>query len=141
MSDANATIIADHVAGAPLAKLLGIAVESVAPDVVVLRLPFREAVTTLGDLIHGGAISGLIDVAATAAAWTGAQIERGPRGTTVGLTVNFLAAARGEDLRATARIIQRGRSMVVCEVSVAGASSEVARALVTYKLDHATKAA
>jgi len=139
MSEANATIINDHIAGAPLARLLGVTLESVAPDAVVMRLPFRNEVTTMGDLIHGGSISALIDVAATAAAWTGADMARGPRGTTVGLTVNFLAGAPGEDLRATARIIQRGRSMVVCEVSVAGTETEVARALVTYKLDHVTK--
>jgi uncharacterized protein (TIGR00369 family) len=140
MSDANAAIIADHIAGAPLARLLGVAVESVLPDVVVLRLPYRDAVTTMGDLVHGGAIGALIDTAATAAAWTGADLARGPRGTTIGLTINFLAGAHADDLRATARVIQRGRSIVVCDVSVAGAAHAVARALVTYKLDHANKA-
>jgi uncharacterized protein (TIGR00369 family) len=137
MPDANAAIIADHIAAAPLGRLLGIALERVEPDLAVLRLPFRDEVTTLGDLVHGGAIAALVDVAATAAAWTGARLERNPRGTTVGLTVNYMAAARGADLRATARVIQRGRALVICEVSVAGGEREVARALVTYKLDHA----
>ncbi len=136
MSEANAAIIADHIAGAPLARLLGISLERVEPDLAVLRLPFREAVTTIGDLVHGGAIGALIDVAATAAAWTRARLDGNPRGTTIGLTVNYLAGARGEDLLATARVIQRGRSMLVCEVSVAGATREAARALVTYKLEH-----
>jgi len=137
MAEANAAIIAEHIAGAPLARLLGVALERVEPDTVVVRLPFRPAVTTVGDLVHGGAIGALIDVAATAAAWTGADLARAPRGTTVGLTINYLAGARGEDLRATARVIQRGRSLIVCEVAVAGAERDVARALVTYKLDHA----
>lgn len=137
MSDANAAIIADHIAAAPLGRLLGVALERVEPDLAVLRLPFRAEVTTLGDLVHGGAIAALIDVSATAAAWTGARLEHNPRGTTVGLTVNYIAGARGADLRATARVIQRGRALVICEVSVAGGEREVARALVTYKLDHA----
>jgi len=137
MSEANAAIIAEHIAAAPLAHLLGIALERVEPDLAVLRLPFRDALTTIGDLVHGGAVGALVDVAATAAAWTGARLDAGPRGTTVSLTVNYLAGARGEDLHATARAIQRGRSLVVCEVTVAGSGREVARALVTYKLEHA----
>jgi acyl-coenzyme A thioesterase PaaI-like protein len=50
--------------------------------------------------------------------------------------VNFLAPARGADLIAEARVVQRGRSISVGEVTVAGADGRpVARALVTYKLD------
>jgi uncharacterized protein (TIGR00369 family) len=83
-----------------------------------------------------GAIAALIDVAATAAFWTGADLARSPRGTTIGFTVNFLAPARGADLIAEARVVQRGRSISVGEVTVAGADGRpVARALVTYKLD------
>jgi uncharacterized protein (TIGR00369 family) len=108
----------------------------VAPDRVQVRLPFRPEVTTVGDLVHGGAIAALVDVAATAAFWTGADLARKPRGTTIGFTVNFLAPARGCDLVAEARVVQRGRSISVGEVTVTGAGGRaVARALVTYKLD------
>jgi acyl-coenzyme A thioesterase PaaI-like protein len=34
---------------------------------VVVRLPFRPELTTVGDLVHGGAIGALVDVTATAA--------------------------------------------------------------------------
>jgi len=130
-------IVRTAVGGSPLAGLLGIRIETVEPELVRARLPFRPEVTTVGDLVHGGAISALVDVAATAAAWTGADLDRQPRGTTIGLTVNFLAGARGGDLIATARVVQRGRSIVVLEVDVADAAGgAVSRALVTYKLDH-----
>jgi len=130
-------IVRTAIGGSPLAGLLGISIETVEPEVVRVRLPFRPEVTTIGDLVHGGAISALVDVAATAAAWTGADLARQPRGTTVGLTVSFLAGARGGDLVATARVIQRGRSVVVLEVDVADdGGAAVSRALVTYKLDH-----
>ena len=60
------------------------------------------------------------------------------RGTTVGFTVNYLAAGRGTDLIAEGRVINRGKSLCVCEVKVYGAGEEgalVASALVTYKID------
>jgi uncharacterized protein (TIGR00369 family) len=130
-------IVRTAIGEAPLARLLGVRVEVVEPELVRVRLPFRAEVTTIGDMVHGGAISALVDVAATAAAWTGADLARQRRGTTIGLTVSFLAGARGGDVLATARVIQRGRAIVVCEVDVAdGDGAAVARALVTYKLDH-----
>ena len=128
-------VVRAAIVGSPLASHLGLQVERVEVDRVGVRLPFRREVTTIGDVVHGGAIASLIDTAATAAAWSGADLEQQSRGTTIGLTVSFLAAGRGQDLVAAARVIQRGRTICVCEVDVAGADgARVARALVTYKL-------
>lgn len=130
-------LVRGAIVGAPLASLLGVELVDVADDVVVVRLPFRSEVTTIGDLVHGGAISALVDIAATGAAWTRADLTRSPRGTTIGFSLNFLQGAVGTDLVATARIIQRGRSVQVGEVDVRSAAGDaVARATVTYKLDH-----
>ncbi len=137
MSPALDTILREAIAGAPLGRLLGVELVEATPDRVRTRLPFRPEITTVGDLVHGGAIGALVDVTATAAAWTGADVERGPRGTTIGLTINFLCGARAHDLFATATVVQRGQSIVVCEVAVADdAGGSIARALVTYKLTH-----
>ena len=133
---ANEEIIRQAIITSPLAALLGAETVDVSPDRVRVRLPFRPEVTTVGDLVHGGAIAALLDVAATAAFWTGADLTRNPRGTTIGFTVNFLAPARGVELVADARVVQRGGSISVGEVSVEGPDGRaVARALVTYKLD------
>jgi len=141
MTETSAHPMTDVVRGAivasPLAALLGMELLDVDDDVVSIRLPFRSEVTTIGSLVHGGAISALVDVAATAAAWTKADLARSPRGTTIGFTVNFLQGAVATDITATARIIQRGKSVQVCDVDVRTASGDaVARAIVTYKLDH-----
>jgi len=133
---ANEEIIRQAIITSPLAALLGVETLEVSSDRVRVGLPYRPEVTTVGDLVHGGAIAALVDVAATAAFWTGADLARHPRGTTIGFTVNFLAPARGADLVAEARVVQRGRSICVGEVTVEGADGRaVARALVTYKLD------
>jgi uncharacterized protein (TIGR00369 family) len=135
VNGANDEVVRRLVVGSPLGALLGMAIESIEPDRVRLRLPFRAEVTTLDDIVHGGALSALLDTAATAAAWTGADLSGNPRGTTIALSINFLAQARGLDVVADARVIRRGRTITVCEVQVASASGvRVASGLVTYKL-------
>ena len=132
-------VLRDAIVGSPLGRLLGMELVDAADDRVRVRLPFRAEVTTVGELVHGGAIGALVDVTATAAAWTRAELARGPRGTTIGLSLNYLNGAKSRDLVATGTIVQRGKSIVVCEVAVDDdAGAAIARALVTYKLDHRT---
>jgi uncharacterized protein (TIGR00369 family) len=131
----NHDVVRSTIVRSPFGGLLGLEVDAVEADRVRVRLPFRAEVTTVGDVVHGGAISALIDTAATGAAWSAADLSASPRGTTIALTINVLAAARGQDLVADARVIQRGRTITVCEVVVEGANGQrVASALVTYKL-------
>jgi uncharacterized protein (TIGR00369 family) len=133
-------VVEGFIVGSPFGRLLGMVGEAVEPDRVRVRLPYREAVTPIGDTVHGGAIASLVDVAATAACWASPTVDPSARGTTIGFTVNYLNAGRGQDLIATAEVVQRGKSIVICEVSVRGSDGHaatgllVARALVTYKL-------
>ena len=69
------------------------------------------------------------------AAWSDAEIPAKIRGSTVSLTVTYLAPAQQEDLRAVARVLRRGRNLVYLDVEVYGTSENiVAKGLVTYKL-------
>jgi uncharacterized protein (TIGR00369 family) len=116
-------------------QLLGVACEIVEEDRVCIRLPYRADVTTVGDLIHGGAIASLVDIAATAACWASRAVKPASRGTTIGFTIHYLAPARGQDLLADARVIQRGSSICFVDVEVRdGDAKLVSRATVTYKL-------
>src|SRR4051794_675176 len=128
-------VMREFLAASPLARHLGIEAVSLAPDVAELRLPFAESVVTVGDVVHGGAISALVDTSATAESWCTDDIPESLRGTTVGLTVDFLAAARGSDLLARARVVRRGGTLCFCDVEVRDVEDRlVAKALVTYKL-------
>ena len=123
------------IVASPYGRLLGVLCDQVEADRVAIRLPYRSDVTTIGDLVHGGAIASLVDVAATAACWASPAVKPGSRGTTIGFTIHFLAAARAQDLVADARVIQRGSSICVVEVDVRAADgTAVSRATVTYKL-------
>jgi uncharacterized protein (TIGR00369 family) len=71
------------------------------PDRVRLMMPFSDSLPTMGDVVHGGAISSLIDTAAAAAAWSGAEVPERPRASTVGITVDFLAPRAARASRPT----------------------------------------
>ena len=133
----GAELIAEFVKHSPFAKHLAIEVRSLEDDHAVLGLPFGPDVVTIGDIVHGGAISALIDTAAVAAAFSAIEYDgEPPRGTTVGLTVDFLAAARAQEVRADARVLRRGTTLIFIEVKATGAEDGtlVATGLVTYKL-------
>ncbi len=120
------------------AQLLGVELESAAPDDVVVRMPYRPA---LGQgRVHGGAISALVDIAATACFWANPDLGEDARGATVGFTVNFLSLVVATDLTARASIRRRGGTLCTGDVSIRNPEGiEVATAIVTYKLDTATK--
>lgn len=121
------------------AALLGTELVSQETDRVVVRLPWRPDLGV--GRIHGGAISALIDIAATAAFWSSPDVTLGSRGATVGFTVNFLNLAVATDLTATATVRRRGGTLCTGDVSVTNASGvEVAMAVVTYKLTGYRKA-
>ena len=124
----------EFIPASPFARHVGIEIESLESDHARLRLPFADCVSTLGDLVHGGAIGTLVDTCAMAAAWCTDDLPESLRGTTVGLTVDFAAAGRG-DLVAEARVLRRGGSLCFCDVEVSdGGGHLVAKGLVTYKL-------
>jgi uncharacterized protein (TIGR00369 family) len=135
LPDAVRQLVEQAIVLSPYGKLLGLALVSAEPDRVRVRLPYRLEVTTLGDTVHGGAISGLVDATATAAFWAHAETSPKSRGTTIGFSINFVSAGRGQDLVADARVRRRGREICTGEVSVTDAAGrEVAVALVTYKM-------
>lgn len=132
----GAELITEFLKHSPFVGHLGIELREIEDDRVVLALPFRDEVVTIGDVVHGGAISTLIDTAAMAAAWSAIEFDEPPRGTTIGLSVDFLAPGRAADLLAEAQVLRRGSSLCFCEVKVRPADDEelVAGGLVTYKL-------
>jgi uncharacterized protein (TIGR00369 family) len=131
----RAEIIRQFLPTSPYVGHLGIQLTEMQPDMATLTLPFTDALITIGKTVHGGAIASLIDTAAMVAAWSDATATDSIRGSTVSLTVNYLAAAQSEDIKATARVLRRGRSLVYLDVEVYGASGNiVAKGLATYKL-------
>ena len=131
----GADVMREFVPASPFAAHLGIELVELEPDRATLRLPFSPPLATLGDVVHGGAVGALIDTAAMAASWATPDVPESLRGTTVGLSIDYLRAARGCDLVARARFLRRGSSLCFCDVEVAEQDGElVAKGIVTYKL-------
>ena len=123
----------DRIAKESFAALLGVEVVECEPDRVLVKLPYQRRLGV--GRIHGGAISSLVDIAATAAFWSCPDITPASQGATVGFTINFLKLAVATDLVATATVRRRGGTLCTGDVSVRnGAGDEVAAAIVTYKL-------
>jgi uncharacterized protein (TIGR00369 family) len=111
-------VIEQFIPHSPLVGHLGMRLESIGEDEAVLVLPFRRELATMDDIVHGGAIASLIDTAGMAATWADDAEPESLAGSTVTLNVNYMAAARGQDLTATAVVVRRGRSLVFSEVKV-----------------------
>ena len=60
--------MAQFIPQSPFVAKLGIVAEVLDGDEVRLRLPWDESNVTVGDMVHGGAIAALADVAVMAAA-------------------------------------------------------------------------
>ena len=112
-------IMREFVPQSPLVRHLGIELRSLEPDRAELALPFDERLATLADVVHGGAIASLIDTAGMAATWADPDVEpERVAGATITLNVEYIAAARGQDLLAVATVVKRGRSLCFTDVLV-----------------------
>lgn len=119
----------------PFVGLLGVEIENLTDDEVLLRLPWRDALATTEDMVHGGAIAALADITAMAAAWCGRELPDQLRGVTTSLSLEFLEPARATDLLGRGRVLRRGATLTACEIDITTAGgTRVAKALASYKV-------
>src|SRR5689334_1131069 len=95
----GADMIRQFLPTSPYVGHLGMRLTDMQPDVATLTLPFTEQLITIGNTIHGGAIASLIDTTAMVAAWSGAEASANMRGSTVDMSIAYLAPAQGEDIQ------------------------------------------
>lgn len=113
---------------------LGIRVESIEPDRVQLRVPYKDDNSNPGRALHGGVAASTINIAGALAAWTGIEEQPELEAGTLDLSVTYLAAALGEDIVATAEVLRRGKEIVYSDVDVRNdAGKRIAKGLVTYR--------
>lgn len=119
---------------APWVLELGLSVEEVAGDSVVLRLPFSEKLCRVGGMVCGQAMISAADTAMVIAISSalGGFVPIG----TVDMTVNYMRPASGSDILLTARIMRMGRTMCFCNtmLSTAGDGRDCAHLVGTYAL-------
>lgn len=133
MNDSLAAVAA-RFAAVPYHACLGMAVDALDAQSVLLRIPFREANANPGKALHGGLYASAIDAAAALLA-RGAEPDPAMESRTLDLAVCYLAAAIGTDVVAEGRLLRRGKELAFVEVAVRdGGGRELARGLVTHRV-------
>ena len=132
----NLARMAKVIESTPFMKHLGMEFMEGADGYAKLKLHYKDENSTWGQALHGGAIASLIDTSGAMAAWTTAEIAT-PKyfGSTVGVTVNYLSGAIGEDIFAEGRILKRGKEIIYTDVRVTNAAGKLlAQGNVTYRI-------
>lgn len=116
----------------PVAHHLGYRVLERSADEAVLAQPARPEYAQVEGVVHGGLLGTLADTAAVYVLYP--ELPEGTGLTSIEFKLNFLRPAllgRGE-LRARARLVQRGRTVSLCDVEVEQGDRLVAKGLFTY---------
>ncbi|OAN66298.1 PaaI family thioesterase [Sphingomonas sp. TDK1] len=91
----------------PYAELLGLTVEPGA-DAPVLVLPFSGDVVGRPGFLHGGAIGGLLEMAAVGALLQALEGEGGAKVKPVSVTVDYMRGGREKETRAKGTVTRLG---------------------------------
>ena len=119
----------------PYLSSLGLVFEQYEPDLVRMRLPFREDLTNDGTYYHGGVIAAVMDTTGAAAAWSNHDFNKGARASTVSMSVQYVGAAKKSDLVCAARAVRRGRELIFTEITCCDAEGAVAaHGVQTYRI-------
>ncbi|SEE81351.1 PaaI family thioesterase [Streptomyces sp. KS_5] len=119
---------------APWVLQLGLTVEAVADDCVILRMPWSDALAREGGALSGQALMAAADTA-TVIAVSAARGAYGPM-TTVQQSTSFQRAVIGSDVLIEAVVTKLGRRMAFADIAMTAESSGeiAARASTVYAL-------
>ncbi|WP_298674216.1 PaaI family thioesterase [uncultured Sphingomonas sp.] len=92
----------------PYAALLEATLERDEDDTPVMVMPFHAGVLGRPGFLQGGAIAGLLEVAAIAALRHALESEGGGRIKPINVTVDFMRGGRDRETRAAGRITRLG---------------------------------
>jgi uncharacterized protein (TIGR00369 family) len=103
----------------PLHRLLGLRFVAFEPDAVTVEMAVADGAMNASGNLHGGAIATLCDVASGSCAARSSSFRPGENTlVTADLHVRYLGRAKGDVVRATARLLRAGRQLVVIETRV-----------------------
>ena len=101
----------------PYAEILRVSVEAEDGAPPVLLIPFENDVLGRPGFLHGGAISGLLEMAAIAALQHALEVEGGGRIKPVNVTVDFMRGGRDKPTRAAGVVTRLGTRVANVEAT------------------------
>ena len=118
----------------PFSSLLGLRLEALAPERVVMSLPLRRDFLQEEGIVHGGVITSLADTSCVYLVMQDLPPARGLTGVEFKMSFVRPAILEGGELLARATPLRIGRTLAVCEAEVLQADVVVAKGLFTYML-------
>lgn len=116
----------------PYAALLGLTVE-LGADAPVLVLPFSGDVVGRPGFLHGGAIGGLLEMAAIGALLQALEAEGGATVKPVNVTVDYMRGGREKETRAKGTVTRLGNR--VANVSAVAWQDEAERPIAAARMN------
>ncbi|MEG3173027.1 PaaI family thioesterase [Sphingomonas sp. ZB1N12] len=101
----------------PYAEILRVSVEAEDGAPPVLLMPFADDVLGRPGFLHGGAIAGLLEMAAIAALQHALEAEGGGRIKPVNVTVDFMRGGRDKPTRAAGVVTRLGTRVANVEAT------------------------
>ena len=99
-----------------LFNCLGVKVESIDAERCVLRLPVTPSILQGAQMVAGGVMATLADEAMAHCIIGG--LKAGQTTATIEMNIRYLRGAKDGELITTAKIVRRGRTVVVAEAEV-----------------------
>jgi acyl-CoA thioesterase len=131
ISEENKQTALEVVRNTPYLKLLGIELEEIDEEKVVMSLTMQEKLRQPYGLLHGGATASLIDTATAFAVITATGTDE--KATTVDLTVQYLRPHTDGKIFCTAKVMRAGKRLLFLSAEVVNEQGKlVAVALSTY---------
>lgn len=100
----------------PYAALLGVTLERDGDGPPLLVMPFDDAVVGRPGFLHGGAIAGLLEIAAIVALDDALEQQGGGRVKPVNVTVDFMRGGRDMPTRAAGSVTRLGARIANVDV-------------------------
>ncbi len=94
-------------------RTIGARITRILPGAVDIELPWNDALTQQGGVLHAGIVAAILDSACGYAALT--LMPEGSEVVSVEFKANLLAPARGERVVARAKVKKAGRTITVCD--------------------------
>jgi acyl-CoA thioesterase len=121
----------------PFIKLLGVTIEKLEHGRCQSQLKIKDSFLNVHNTVHGGVIYSMVDISMGVAVYS--TLKKDDETATVEIKINYLKPAKTKSLICEARVIQKGKNIVVLEAEVRSENHLIAKAQGTFsifKLEH-----
>lgn len=121
----------------PFIKLLGLKIEALEHGLCLSRLDINDNLLNKHKVVHGGVIYSMADISMGVAVYS--TLKKDDETATVEIKINYLKPAKTKSLICEAKVIQKGKNIVVLEAEVKSENTLIAKAQGTFsifKLEH-----